>query len=371
MPQEANDSYGLAPESTRAEVPAPDLPYAPLDPARYRPRIGLVGCGGIAVQHLRAYSAAGYDVAVLCDRSPQKAVALRDRFYPGAEVCEDWRTLLRRGDIGVLDLAAHPEQRMEMFAPAIEAGKHILSQKPFVTDLDAGLAVAEMAEKRGVRIAVNQNGRWAPHWSWMRHAVTAGLVGDVTSVRAAVDWDHTWIKGSVFEEVPFLVLYDFGIHWFDIVSCFLSGRRARSVYASVARAPDQEVKPPLLSQVLMEYEGAQASLSFDASARFGEQARTYIAGTRGSVGSDGPSLNEQQVTLATAGGRARPSLVGAWFPDGFHGSMGELLRAVEEKREPENGARDNLESLALCFAALASARRREAVRPWTVRKLPE
>ena len=264
-----------------------------------------------------------------------------------------------------------PEQRAEMLVPAIEAGKHVLSQKPFVTDLDFGLSVVEKAARRGVRIAVNQNGRWAPHWSWMRQAVASGLVGEVTSVRAAVDWDHTWIKGSVFEEVPFLVLYDFGIHWFDIVSCFLSGRRAGAVYASVARAPGQEVKPPLLSQVLMEYEGAQASLSFDASARFGEQDRTYISGTRGSVWADGPSLNEQEVTLASAQGRARPILAGSWFPDGFHGSMGELLRAVEEKREPENGARNNLESLALCFAALASARGHEPTRPWAVRKLPE
>jgi hypothetical protein len=50
--------------------------------------------------------------------------------------------------------------------------------------------------------------------------------------------------------------------------------------------------------------------------------------------------------------------------------MGELLCAVEEKREPENGARENLESLALCFAALESAARHAPVAPWSVRKMP-
>ena len=129
--------------------------------------------------------------------------------------------------------------------------------------------------------------------------------------------------------------------------------------------------PPLLSQVIVEYENGQASLSFDADTLFGEQDRTFVSGTRGALWSDGPDLNTQTVTLATAAGRSRPVLRGTWFPDGFHGTMAELLRSVEEKREPENGARNNLDSLALCFAALESARRHEPVAPWSVRSLRE
>jgi hypothetical protein len=48
-------------------------------------------------------------------------------------------------------------------------------------------------------------------------------------------------------------------------------------------------------------------------------------------------------------------LEGTWFTSGFQGAMGELLCAIEDGREPTNGARENLDSLALCFAALASA----------------
>ena len=67
---------------------------------------------------------------------------------------------------------------------------------------------------------------------------------------------------------------------------------------------------------------------------------------------------------------ARPRLKGAWFPDGFHGTMAELLSAIDEKREPANSARSNLPSLALCFAAVASAERGEPARPGSVRQLP-
>ena len=48
-------------------------------------------------------------------------------------------------------------------------------------------------------------------------------------------------------------------------------------------------------------------------------------------------------------------LEGSWFESGFRGTMGELLCAIEDDREPNHSARDNLRSLELCFAALKSA----------------
>jgi predicted dehydrogenase len=282
----------------------------------------------------------------------------------------DFRKVLAREDIEVVDIATHPQERVKIIEEAIAAGKHILSQKPFVTDLDLGLRLADMAEKKGVRLAVNQNGRWAPHWSWIRRAIEGGLLGAVSSARLAVNWDHGWVAGSVFERIEHLVLYDFGIHWFDIVSCFLGGRKPLRVSASEARAPGQTVKPPQLAQVLIQYADAQASLAFDASTRFGGEDSTFVSGSLGTARSTGPDLNRQELSLATAAGLAVPQLEGAWFPDGFHGTMGELLRAVEEKREPDNGARDNLKSLELCFAAIASAHSAAPVVPGTVRRLP-
>jgi predicted dehydrogenase len=44
----------------------------------------------------------------------------------------------------------------------LRAKKHVLSQKPFVLDLDTGARLADLADEMGVKFAVNQNGRWAP-----------------------------------------------------------------------------------------------------------------------------------------------------------------------------------------------------------------
>ncbi len=348
---------------------APDLPYQPRNPTENRPGIGLVGCGGITRDHLTAYRKAGYRVTALCDIDLAKARTRQKEFYPDAAVTDDYRKLIERDDVEVVDIATHPAIRPPIIEAALLAGKHVLSQKPFVLDLDEGQRLVDLAARQGVRLAVNQNGRWAPHFSYIRHAIAAGLIGDVCGVHMSVHWDHGWVAGTEFEKVRHLILYDFAIHWFDITRCFLPGRRPKRVYASTARTATQKVKPPLLAQAIIEYDDAQASLAFDADCRVGPQDRTFVVGTLGSISSIGPSHRHQQLTLHTAAGAATPKLEGTWFPDAFRGTMGELLLSIEENRPSSIDAADNLESLALCFTAVASADSCEPVVPGTVRRI--
>ena len=151
-----------------------------------------------------------------------------------------------------------------------------------------------------------------------------------------------------------LVLWDFGIHWFDFLTSII-GARAEQVQATSARSASQTVRPPLLAQALVGFSGGQASLVFDGDTHHGPRDSTMIVGSQGTASSSGPDLGNQTVELHTAAGIARPSLRGKWFNDGFAGAMGELLCAIEENREPMNGARGNLVSLRLCQAATRSS----------------
>ena len=121
---------------------------------------------------------------------------------------------------------------------ALNADKHVLSQKPFVENLDDGRELVELAERRGLKLAVNQNGRWAPHLAYIREAVRAGLIGEVTGVHVEIRWNHGWIAGTPFEAIDDLILWDFGIHWFDFLASVI-GDRARFVHATTARAAGQ------------------------------------------------------------------------------------------------------------------------------------
>lgn len=349
----------------------PVIRYQPTNPLRYNPAIGVIGCGGITTHHLQAYVAAGYRVTALCDIVAAAAKKRRDEFYPDAKTFTDYRKLLRLDDVEVVDVATHPEVRSPIIAAALEAGKHVLSQKPFVADLDEGERLADLADQRGVLLAVNQNARWAPHFSYLREAIHDGLIGQLASVHCGVHWDHSWVQGTAFEKVYHLILYDFGIHWFDFLTTVMGKERPLRVFASTAVSPTQDVWPALLGQAAIEYPRAQATLAFDGHAPHGPWDETYIAGSLGTMRSFGLDVNRQTVELSRAEGDFRPSLVGSWFPDGFHGTMGELLCAVEQKRRPAHDARNNLQSLELAFAAVASAMRHEPIVPGTVRRLPQ
>ena len=336
-------------------IEAPELPYRPPSPRGPVPGIGLIGCGGIANNHLAAYHERGWPVAVLCDINLEAARKLRDKHFPDADITDDPEAVFSRADIGVLDLATHPDHRLGHIRRALESGKHVLSQKPFVTDLNAGRELVELAEKSNLKLAVNQNGRWAPYFSYLRQAVKAGLLGDIISCDIHIAWDHTWIKGTHFEKIHHIVLYDFAIHWFDIVRCVFGDARPESVFACVRKVPGQVIDPPLGASALIAYPAGLATLVFHACTRFGPSESTVVTGTRGTFRSHGPVCANDRVTLATAEGEAAVKLDGAWFNDGFAGAMGELLCAIEENREPANSARHNLASLELCFAACASA----------------
>lgn len=361
--------YALEETGNQAEIPAPALPYLPVDPPDYRPAIGLIGCGGISEYHLRSYQRAGYNVVALCNRTESKARLRQQEFYPRADLYTDYRQLLKRDDVEVVDVTTHPPERVEIMEQAIDAGKHVLSQKPFVTDLDVGKQLVERASRRGVRLAVNQNGRWAPHFSYLRQAIAAGLIGDVMAVHCSTHWNHDWIADTPFNDLANMIFFDFGIHWFDILGCFLGAAQPQSIYATLTRSPTQHAREPLLGQALVQYENVQASLIFDGAVSYGPRHRTYVAGTQGTLLSTGPGITEQSVTLSTEAGVATPALTGSWFEQGFHGAMAELLSAIAEAREPAHSARDNLRALELCFAAVASTQRREPVQVGSVRRL--
>jgi predicted dehydrogenase len=348
------DTYALK-SAALADVAAPDLPYLPPGPSSYRPRIGLIGAGGIAAAHLDAYRSAGWEVAAICSRTLPKAEARAQEFAPRARITDLYEDVLADPGIDVVDITPHPADRIPIIEAALRAGKHVLSQKPFVLDLAAGERLVKLARDRGVKLAVNQNGRWAPHLSWMREAVKAGLIGDVLSVHVSIHWSHGWIARTPFEKIEDLILYDFGIHWFDFVTSII-GSRAQSVFAMASKASGQMAAAPLMAQALVRMEGGQASLIFDGGAPHGPRDTTYIAGTKGSLVSDGPDLGKQTVTLTTKEGRAQPQLRGTWFNDGFRGAMGALLSAIEDDTEPANGAAENLNSLAMAFAAIESRR---------------
>jgi predicted dehydrogenase len=339
--------------------PLGSLDYRPAFPAGYAPGIGIVGCGGIAKDwHLPTYSRYGVDVVGVYDVLPEATRGIRDTFPFVGQVFADLDALLADPRIDIVDIATGPEVRVELIRRAVEAGKHVLAQKPLGLDVGAAREVVEDAERRGIRLAVNQNGRWSPPWRIATLLVEDGAIGDVIAITHLLDRPLPPLVGTHFEEVEHFTIFDFFVHWIDISRCWLDGKTIAGVRAHEYRPPNQPagLATPVAAWVEIVCEdGANALIRSVGDARTKHPSCPFwVHGTdgtiRGSVllGSDFVELERDGITSSFA-------LEGAWYPEGFAGTLAELASAIAEDREPFNSARHNLLSLALTLAACRSA----------------
>ena len=338
---------------------APAVEYRPTFPVGYRLGVGLIGFGDIARSwHLPAYDKYGVRILGVYDPAPAATVGIRERFPSVQRVHPTLGELLADEEVEIVDIATRPDVRPELIRRAIAAGKHVLAQKPLALDVGTARELVDEAERRGVRFAVNQNGRWSPAWRIATLLVEQGAVGDVVAVTHLHDRPLPPLVGTHFDELEHFVIYDYFVHWIDITRCWLDGKTVTAVRARDYRTPDQpaEARSPWAAWVEFEYaDGESALIRSVGNARTERPACPFwVHGTEGTIRGS-VLLDSDFLELERNGLVSSYALEGAWYPDGFAGALAELMSAVVENREPFNSARHNLLSLQMTLAACKSA----------------
>ncbi|MFB8147955.1 Gfo/Idh/MocA family protein [Microbacterium sp. NPDC056003] len=159
------------------------------------------------------------------------------RKWGWAESATDWREVIARDDIDVVDVVTPGNTHAEIAIAALEAGKHVLCEKPLansVAEAEAMAAAATAASARGIRSMVGFTYRRVPATTFARDLVAAGRIGEIRQVRAEYlqDWlmdpegPMTWrldkdLAGSG-------ALGDIGAHAIDLTE-YITGQRVTSV----------------------------------------------------------------------------------------------------------------------------------------------
>lgn len=303
-------------------VPA-TVEYRPRFPDGYRPGIGIVACGRIVHRaHLPAYRKYGQRVVGVYDPDPAATEGVREAF--GVErVFAGLDTLLADPEIAVVDVATLPGIRAPIVRRALTAGKHVLAQKPLALDVSEARAIIPEAARRGLKFAVNQNGRWAPAWRVASLLIERGLIGEVHAVTHLFDLGFAFPPGTPIDRLPHGVIYDYAIHWIDITRCWLGGKRVRSVRARDYRVPTQPAGTQTPWGMWIEITCDDGSSGMIRGVGVAETRNGghpfWIHGSCGTI--RGSVLGMDYVELETGGVTCRYDLTGAWFPDGFAGTM--------------------------------------------------
>lgn len=339
---------------------------SPLPPDFHRPRlpadpaalgIGLVGCGGVMRRwQLPHYLANGIRVVAATDPDPSALSAALD-IAPGLTAYRDLASLLNDPRVRVVDIATLVRGRAELIIAALAAGKHVLAQKPLCLDeaeLDR-IRVAVQAPDAPT-FAVNFNGRWAPQWRAASHLILDGAIGEVRAISHHLDLAMDWTRDVDRHGSPHFLFFDYMIHWIDISIVWLGHRRCYKVRSGALDHPAADGQIAQAGWLALEADGV-----VDAHIRAVTVGPRYsghfftVHGTKGTLRGavDAPDAGDHLV-LDRPGGRMLLDLEGEWFPDGFVGSMGDLLRAIEDCRPPEAGIDSASVTQRLVFAACRS-----------------
>jgi predicted dehydrogenase len=362
----------LATSGVASTHTAPTVEYRPSFPSDYTPGIGIVGCGAVATTwHLPAYEKYGVNVVGVYDRASEATNGIQQRFPFIRRVYAGLDELLADPGIDVVDIATRPEVRIELIRRAVHAGKHVLAQKPLALDPAAAQEVIAEAEARGIRIAVNQNGRWWPPWRIATQLIAEGAIGDVVAVTHFLDRQLPPLVGTHFDEVEHFMIFDFLVHWIDISRCWLDGKTVTQVRAREYRPPNQPPEAKAAWGAWVEVacaDGASAMVRTVGDARTTHPSCPFwVHGSEGTIRGS-VLLGSDFVELERDGVPTRFSFEGAGYADGFAGTLGELVTAIAEDREPFNSARHNLLSLRMTLAACGSAE--ESSRPVALDEIP-
>ena len=183
-------------------------------------RLGIVGCGLIGQK--RAAAAKGHEVALVADLNAERAQALA--LQTQAKVARDWPSLVS-ADLDAVIIATTHDSLAPIAIAALEAGKHVLVEKPAGLNVTEVAGVAAAAAKAGKICKVGFNHRFHPAIWKARELVGQGAVGPLMFVRGRYGHGGRLGMEKEWRAIPHLSgggeLIDQGSHLIDLSRWFL------------------------------------------------------------------------------------------------------------------------------------------------------
>lgn len=366
--------------------------------------IALIGTAFMGRAHSNAWRQVGAffsprvepRLRVLCGRDRGRAEALARRFG-WEEVSTDWREVVRRDDIGLVDICTPGDTHAEIAIAAAEAGKHVFCEKPLANTVAEAEAMLDAVQRNGVVHMVCHNYRRAPAVTFAHQLIADGRLGEIRHYRGTYLQD--WIVDPLFPLVWRLekeragsgALGDIASHSLDLARYLVGEITAVSgmleTFIHERPLPGEpgrtgRVRVDDATAALVRFEnGATGTVE---ATRMATGRKNYnhfeINGSEGSLAFDLERMNELELFLledrATERGfrtinvtePAHP-YIQPWWPPGhiigyehtFTHTVFDLLEAIAEDRLPRPDFEDGLRIQRLLDAIAESAQTQQWV----------
>lgn len=270
---------------------------------------------------------------------------------------------LRTADADAALITASLPGHVPLATAALDAGLHVLIEKPFAPTVEEGRHLVDHAARRGLALMVSQNYRFFPAVRVAAALVREASLGTVGSV--AIDFrrnvrDDTPVTRRHYALVHPLLL-DMAIHHFDLMRLVI-GQEPREVTCHAWNPPWSKYADPAAAALTITFDGG-AVVSYRGSwvsplpkTHWAGQWRMECAGGEISWTSrGGADASADRVTVRPLGRPPRRVELPALPAIDRAGALAAFVAAVRAGREPESSGRENLGTLALAAAAIAAA----------------
>lgn len=211
-------------------------------------RTGVIGTGFIGPVHIEALRRLGFvQVVAIADMNMEIAEKKAKQLHvPKAYGC--YQDLVHDPDIECVHICTPNDLHYDMVKAVLEAGKHVVCDKPLALNAEQARELDACARKAGVVAAVNFNVRFYPMVHQMKAMIEAGELGRIFAINGSYqqDWllketDYSW-RLEPKQSGESRAIADIGSHWVDCAE-FISGLRISEVFADFATFYPTRKKP--------------------------------------------------------------------------------------------------------------------------------
>lgn len=261
----------------------------------------------------------------------------------------------------VLDITI-PEAHCRVTCAALEAGCHVIGEKPMASSMEEARKMVKTSEQTGKMYMVSQSRRWENRHQAIRDAVTAGTIGDVTTLNC--DFYIGAHFGGFRDEMPSPLILDMAIHHFDLARAFI-GADPVAVYAKEFNPKGSWYKGDVAASCIFEmsdgsiftYRGSWCAEGFGTS----WNGDWRIIGNKGTILFEKDAEPKCQVVDGTDGFHVPVKDIIIPEPEmparSMKHGLADMLEFIRTGKTPETECHDNIKSLAMVFAAIESSRK--------------
>ncbi|MFD0696576.1 Gfo/Idh/MocA family protein [Paenibacillus sp. GCM10027628] len=203
-------------------------------------KVGIIGCGGIAFQkHMPSLAKTGdlAEMVAFCDIVQEKAEKAAKEFGDGhARVFTDYRELLKDDSIDVVHVLTPNLQHSFITVDALEAGKHVMCEKPMAINSAEARKMLDAAKRTGKKLTIGYQNRWNDDSQTLYRACREGALGEIYMAKAHAVRRRmvpTWGVFADKEQQGGGCLIDIGTHALDLALWFMDNYKPVSVTGSV------------------------------------------------------------------------------------------------------------------------------------------